>query len=113
MVPTLLNRADTSSEMGTGHVMRCLALAQAWKDAGGCTIFAMAGEMPDIERRLSGDGFAVHHIIAEPGGENDAALTADLAISLDACFVIVDGYRFGFRISNEPKKCRTAFALYR
>lgn len=75
--------------------MRCLALAQAWKDAGGSAIFAMAAEMPDIERRLNGDGFAVNRIAAKPGSEKDAALTADLAVSLNACFVVVDGYNFG------------------
>ncbi len=25
--------------MGTGHVMRCLAIAQAWSDGGGNVIF--------------------------------------------------------------------------
>ncbi|MHB8117233.1 MAG: UDP-2,4-diacetamido-2,4,6-trideoxy-beta-L-altropyranose hydrolase [Methanothrix sp.] len=106
MVPTLLIRADASPEMGTGHVMRCLALAQAWKDAGGCAIFAMAGEMPEIECRLRGDGFTVHHIIAKPGSEKDAALTADLAISQNACFVVVDGYQFGSEYQMSLKKAR-------
>lgn len=31
----LVIRADAGAEMGTGHVMRCLALAQAWLRASG------------------------------------------------------------------------------
>ena len=93
--------------------MRCLALAQAWKDAGGSAIFAMAGEMPEIECRLKGDGFAVHRIFAKPGSEKDAALTADLAISLKACFVVVDGYHFGAEYQKRLKKARIASALHR
>jgi len=100
----LLIRADAGQKMGTGHVMRCLALAQAWRDAGGCAIFAIAGEMPDIERRLNGDGFAVNRIAAKPGSEKDAALTADLAVSLNACFVVVDGYNFGAGYQERLKK---------
>ena len=102
----LVIRADTSTKMGTGHIMRCLALAQAWKDAGGSAIFAMAGEMPEIEFRLRGDGFTVHHIIAKPGSEKDAALTADLAISQNACFVAVDGYQFDSEYQMSLKKAR-------
>jgi len=31
----LLIRADADTQIGTGHLMRCLALGQAWQDAGG------------------------------------------------------------------------------
>ena len=28
----LILRADATPQMGSGHVMRCLALAEAWRD---------------------------------------------------------------------------------
>ena len=38
----LLIRADAGEQMGTGHIMRTLALAQAWQDTGGGVRYAMA-----------------------------------------------------------------------
>ena len=35
MAGTLIIRADATPAIGHGHLMRCLALAQAWQDAGG------------------------------------------------------------------------------
>ena len=42
MAPTLLVCADASAEIGMGHVMRTLALAQAWRDAHGRVVFSTA-----------------------------------------------------------------------
>ncbi len=90
----LLVRADCGVEIGTGHVMRCLALAQAWQDAGGHVTFAMAEQSPAITRRLEAEGFQVTPITASKGSGNDAAQTAGAARTAAAAWIVLDGYHF-------------------
>ena len=92
----LVIRADASVDIGTGHIMRCLALAQAWQEAGGDAVFAMAMDAPSIEKRLAEEGFEVERVAAEPGSSEDAAAAARLAQEGGASWVVVDGYHFGY-----------------
>src|SRR5580700_5750193 len=94
-VADLVLRTEASVAIGTGHVMRCLALAQAWEDAGGRAIFAMAQTTPAVEGRLRNEGFEVARVSAQVGSAADAEETAELAHQRGASWVVVDSYEFG------------------
>jgi UDP-2,4-diacetamido-2,4,6-trideoxy-beta-L-altropyranose hydrolase len=75
--------------MGTGHVMRCLALAQGWQDLGG-DVALLAVELPEaLAERCREEGIKVRRLA--PGAE-DAEVTAAQAAQAD--WLVVDGYHF-------------------
>jgi UDP-2,4-diacetamido-2,4,6-trideoxy-beta-L-altropyranose hydrolase len=92
---TLLVRADGGVAMGTGHVMRCLSLSQAWQDSGGHSIFAMAENTPSLQQRLRDEGIEVEHLAVRAGTAEDAEQTRSLAARANADWIVVDGYQFG------------------
>lgn len=101
-------RTDASREIGIGHVMRCIALAQAWKDQGGEATFISYCESDAISGSIIQEGFnliAIEHRHPHP---------ADLAQTLNvikgkapiellsgahsqpfrSSWVVLDGYHF-------------------
>jgi UDP-2,4-diacetamido-2,4,6-trideoxy-beta-L-altropyranose hydrolase len=91
VAPKLVVRADASAAIGTGHVMRGLAAALAWRDRGGAVEFVTGVGLPEaLASRLDAAGFTRTVTDAPPGSEADARTVSDLA----AGFVLIDGYTF-------------------
>ncbi len=90
-------RADASAAVGTGHVMRMLALAQAARRTSGRPAVFFCEELPPALRaRLEAEGCEVRMLpsVASPEGDARATL-AELEAMGGEAVLVADGYRFG------------------
>ena len=94
MKRTLLIRTDADATTGTGHAMRCIALAQGWADEGGAATFI--GTLGVTADRVRTHGFEVW------AGAPDVI---DAARASGARTVVFDGYHFK---SEDHAKARRA-----
>jgi UDP-2,4-diacetamido-2,4,6-trideoxy-beta-L-altropyranose hydrolase len=108
----LLIRADAGVAMGTGHVMRMIALAQSWREDGGEAVFLCAEITAALEERVRTEGFSLEKWVAVPGDKEDLEATC-AAVSRHAgkasCVAVaLDGYQFGadFQRGVKVTDCR-------
>lgn len=90
--PVLYIRADASAAMGTGHVMRCLALGQTFHSLGGRVCFMGCCDSPHLAARLDTEGFKRVDIL--PGDSAMNSLPGMLEITRGRGWLVLDGYHF-------------------
>jgi UDP-2,4-diacetamido-2,4,6-trideoxy-beta-L-altropyranose hydrolase len=84
-LPRLCLRADATPQIGLGHVMRSLALAQAWQRAGGKA--TLAGHWPALAELELAVAYGIElHPLDRPGAPCDTHTPAE--------WVGFDGYHF-------------------
>jgi UDP-2,4-diacetamido-2,4,6-trideoxy-beta-L-altropyranose hydrolase len=100
----LLIRADASPRIGTGHIMRCLALAQAWQNAGGQSTFVLGPDGTCLKPRLETEGLKVSDLLVADASSDDAKQTLELARRDNAAWIVVDGYHFDDNYQRKIKQ---------
>lgn len=88
-------RADGDSEIGMGHIMRCIGLAQEFQKRGYSPCFVSASHSGSVASRLGCEGFEYHALDATVGSEADLVQVLRIASQKDCKLLVVDGYRFG------------------
>lgn len=89
-----LIRADATSEMGTGHVIRCIALGQLLHDNQHTVFFATKTTNQNLLQRIEKEKFSLIKYDVDILTSEDADKTAAIAINNKVDFVITDGYHF-------------------
>ncbi|MCE0556226.1 UDP-2,4-diacetamido-2,4,6-trideoxy-beta-L-altropyranose hydrolase [Motilimonas sp. E26] len=87
-------RVDASSQLGFGHLMRCLTLANSLAQCGVECIFIcreMSGFQPD---KIESQGYRLYYLTAQSNSDEtgDAQATLEILTTLTPSWLIVDHY---------------------
>lgn len=106
LLPPLLIRTDANSKIGTGHLMRCIALAQTWRNRGGEVFLFGEIEKKSLLNRLEEEGVQYTQLNRlHPDPEDSEAI---LQWITGHCgprgWIVIDGYQFDLRCQNALRK---------
>lgn len=102
-LPPLFIRSDSTTQIGTGHIMRCIALAQAWQDEGGKVVFLSHCESEALRQRIINEGFEfipIEHPHPHPSDFSQTLmqlqpfLPSPSSFSPSVPWLVLDGYHF-------------------
>jgi len=98
-----LIRADASLEIGSGHIMRCIAFGQILKEKGHTIHFITKTDNMLLLERLVKENFTVKIIHKKTNIQQDAIITSRYAKELSVEWVITDGYKFNTEYQKRIK----------
>jgi len=90
----LVLRADADTQIGAGHLMRCLALAQAWEDAGGEVTFITVCQGEGMLQRLRDEEFNIKILANSYPDKTDWNTTRGILAGHPGAWMVLDGYNF-------------------
>jgi UDP-2,4-diacetamido-2,4,6-trideoxy-beta-L-altropyranose hydrolase len=110
----IIIRADASLQMGSGHIMRCLTLAEVLRDLGETVEFVTRNHSGNLNDFITSKKFKVHLLpnLHEAGSQQnlegyeqwlgvkyeiDAIETIDVLLAVQVDLLIVDHYALGYK----------------
>jgi len=109
-IGVLLIRAEATPKSGLGHLMRCLALAQAWTDAGGHVVVCADTARSSFQQLVSTEKFDFREALGI--GDEDAVAVAECARETNATWLMLDGYSFSSSYLGNLRKHSKARILF-
>lgn len=110
-IPILLIRADANSQIGSGHVMRCIALAQKWRIKNGQVFFIGNVQSNSLRNNIRKEGFELILIDTPWPDPKDITKVSSIVdtFSNNNIWFILDGYHFTpqYQRAIQKLKCKT------
>jgi UDP-2,4-diacetamido-2,4,6-trideoxy-beta-L-altropyranose hydrolase len=101
---SLIIRADCGVRMGTGHLMRCLALAQVWRDKKGQVTLVTACHNDTLLRRFRDEGCEVIRLRRACPDPEDWHVTSEVLAGHSDAWLVLDGYHFDSAYQRKVKQ---------
>ncbi len=102
----LIIRVDASIQIGTGHLVRCQALGQAWKNAGGQVTFITACQDEGLLQQLREEQFDIHLLTKPHPDASDWNDTKGVLAAHPDAWVVLDGYHFDEVYQQQVKETK-------